>query len=384
MTTTPPDALAAADAEPGLDTVLTLRDFEPLAAARVAPMAWAYLSSGAGDERSLRWNEQAWGEFALVPRILQNVAQVSTEVRLLGSRLAHPVLLAPAASHAAFHTEGELGTLRGAAVSGALYVQSTHGSVDVETIGRAAQAPWWFQLYIQRDREFVARLVDRAQAAGAAALVLTVDSPTGGRRDRDQRLYLRGRHPENLPGHDNADYPNLSGLRRAPDDAPAHRRVYDAVLDPSLSWGDVEWLVARAAVPVLLKGLLRAEDVQRAVDSGAAGLLVSNHGARQVDTVVPTAAVLPAIAKAAAGRLPVLVDGGIRRGTDVLKALCLGADAVLLGRPYLWALGAFGGAGVARAVDILRTELEIAMCQLGARSLAELTPDLLDAPVLRR
>lgn len=365
-------------AEQGLDNVLTLRDFEPLAAARIEALAWAYLSSGAGDERSLSWNEQAWADIALVPRILQDVAQVSTEVQLMGSQLAHPILLAPAAAQAAFHAEGELGTLRGAAASGALYVQSTHGSIDVETVGRQARAPWWFQLYVQRDREFVARLVDRAQAAGTTALVLTVDSPTGGRRDRDQRLYLRGQRPKNLPGHDKANYPNLIGLRRAPDGAPAHRRVYDAVLDPSLTWSDVEWLVARTSVPVLLKGLLRADDVQRAIDSGAAGVIVSNHGARQVDTVVPTAAALPAIAKAAAGRLPVLVDGGIRRGTDVLKALCLGADGVLLGRPYLWALGAFGGAGVARAVDILRTELEIAMCQVGARSLAELTPDLLD------
>lgn len=364
--------------EASLDTVLTVRDFQGLAADRVQPMAWAYLSSGAGDELSLRWNEQAWQDVPLVPRILQDVSQLSTGVQLLDMRLAHPILLAPAAAHGAFHPDGERGTLKGAAASETVYVQSSHGSVDVETVGREARAPWWFQVYVQRDRAFAARLVDRAVESGATALVLTVDAPTGGRRDRDQRLYLRGHRPQNLPGHDEADYPNLVGVSRAVDDVAVHRRVYDAVLDPGLTWRDVDWLVERTSVPVLLKGVLRPEDVQRALDSGAAGLIVSNHGARQVDTVLPTAAALPRVAAAASGRLPVLVDGGIRRGTDVLKALCLGADAVLLGRPYLWALGAFGGAGVARAVDIVRTELEIAMCQVGARSLAELTPDLID------
>ncbi|HSR24394.1 MAG TPA: alpha-hydroxy acid oxidase [Candidatus Eisenbacteria bacterium] len=348
---------------------VNVQELEPLARERITETAYAYLTGGSGDEHSLRWNVEAWSRIRLAPRFLVDVGAIDTRLTLLGHRLDHPVLLAPAAAHRLFHPEGELETLRGAAAADALYVQSTMATVGVEEVGAAATSPWWFQLYIQRDRGFTRELVARAEAAGASALVLTIDLPVLGARDTDRRNSL------GLPP--GVEYVNLRGLAIEPDTAPPERRVYNQHLDPTVTWDDLDWLRSLTRLPVLAKGVLRPDDALRCLDHGVAGLVVSNHGARNLDTVPPTAEVLPHVVDAVAGRVPVLVDGGLRRGTDIAKALMLGATAVLVGRPYVWGLAAYGADGVKLVTDLLRTELQMAMGLLGAPTLADLTPDLI-------
>ncbi|HEX6921077.1 MAG TPA: alpha-hydroxy acid oxidase [Actinomycetes bacterium] len=351
------------------DRPVGLADLESLARDRLPAAALAYLGCGSGDEHTVRWNLDAWPEIRLAPRNLVDVGRIDTGLRLLGQPLDHPILLAPTAAHRLFHPDGELATLRGAADAAALYVQSTLGSVVVEEVGEAATSPWWFQLYVQRDRGFTRELVLRAAEAGASALVLTVDLPVLGARDADRRD-----RTGLAPG---ADYVNLRGLELAPDPAPPERRVYNPHLDPTVTWDDLEWLRAITPLPLVAKGVLRPDDALRCLDQGVAAIIVSNHGGRALDTVPATAHALPPVVDAVAGRVPVLVDGGIRRGVDVAKALVLGATAVLVGRPYVWGLAVDGADGVRHVVDVLRTELEMAMGLLGAPRLADLTPDLL-------
>ena len=253
-------------------------------------------------------------------------------------------------------------------------VVSSFATVAIEEIARVAKSPLWFQLYVQHDHGFTRELVQRAEAAGCRALCVTVDTPVAGARNREDRA--RFALP---PGMERS---NLRGLRMSPTTEgaahrPAEQSIFSAVLDPSLNWSDIEWLRSFAKVPVLLKGVLNPEDADRAVRAGVAGLIVSNHGGRNLDTVPATADALSPVVERVAGRMPVLVDGGIRRGTDVLKALALGASAVLIGRPYLYALGAAGAEGVAAAVNILRREFEMAMALTGRRTLADVDRSVL-------
>ena len=356
--------------EPAWERAVNVHELEVLAERVVDPAAWAYLAGGSGDEHTLAWNPQAWAAVRLAPRCLVDVSSLDLSVDLLGRTLAHPVVLAPTASHLLVHPDGEPATRRGATAGEALSIQSTMANTSVEEVGAASDGPWWFQLYVQADRAFTLDLVARAWDAGAEAIVLTVDTPLIGARDRDRRL---GR---SLPA--DLEIPNLVGLEpRAPDLLPPHRRLYDDGLDAALTWEDLDWLIEHAGLPVLVKGVLRPDDAVRAVDLGVAGVIVSNHGARNLDTVPPTADALPRVVESVGGRVPVLVDGGIRRGTDVAKALCLGATAVCIGRPYLWGLALGGADGVQRVIEMLRTELERAMALLGAPDLRALTPDLL-------
>jgi len=358
--------------EPPLAPV-NVHELERAARERLPAAAWNYLVGGSGDEHTLRWNIERYAELRLAPRVLVDVGTLDTRLTLLGTDLEFPLLLAPTAAHKLFHPGGECETARGAAAAGALYVQSTLASTGIAEVGAAAAGPLWFQLYVQRDRAFTADLVARAEAAGARALVLTVDLPVLGARDRDRR------NPLGLP--QGVDYVNLAGLEAPVDaasaDLPPHRRVYNPHLDPTLTWESLEWLRSVSRLPLAVKGILRPDDAVRAVDHGAAAVIVSNHGARSLDTVPASIDALPRVAAAVDGRAPVLVDGGVRRGTDVAKALCLGADAVLIGRPYLWGLAVAGASGVQLVVEMLRTELELAMGLLGAPTLADLTPDLL-------
>ena len=352
------------------DAPVKVLDYRPRAAELLPGSTWDYVEGGAGDEHTLGWNEASWQEIRLWPRTLVDVSAIDTSITLFGRELPHPVLLAPTAAHHLYHPGAEAETLAGAGAGEALAVMSTLGSMTVEDLGEAADGPWWFQLYVQPDREFTATLVHRAVDAGASAVVLTVDTPLLGARDRDRRAgghTVDGLHPANLA-------PVTTAVSA---DSPLHQRVYNPHLDPSLTWETLSWLVDLSPVPVLTKGVLRPDDALRAVEFGVGGVVVSNHGARNLDTTAPTSDALPRVVDAIDGQVPVLVDGGIRRGTDVAKALCLGADAVLVGRPAIWALAVDGAAGVTHMLDIVRAELIMAMGLLGAPSVAELGRDLL-------
>ena len=346
---------------------VNLHEYEPLARAQLSDMAWDYLAGGSGDERTLAWNRERLDATRLLPRVLHDVSTVDTQLSLLGLSLPFPILLAPTGFQRLFHPEGELATARGASTAGALYTLSTPATTSLEDVARVATAPLWFQLYVQRDRGFTLELVRRAEAHGYRAIVLTADTPVLGARDRDHRRQL-----ELPPG---MELPNLRGLGPRTDEPTFQHGTRNPFLDPSLTWKDVQWLARSTRLPVIVKGILHARDAQLALEHGAAAIGVSNHGGRNLDTVPATIDVLPAIA-AAAGRVPILFDGGVRRGVDVVKALALGATAVMIGRPYLWGLSAFGAEGVTRVIQMLVTELEMAMSQCGAPSLAAIHPEL--------
>jgi 4-hydroxymandelate oxidase len=331
-----------------IDRLLSLFDFEAAAKDKVSSGAWARISGGAADELTLRWNHEAYEHIRLRPRALVDVSKLDTRVTLFGQELPFPILLAPTGGQKLVHPEGELAVARGAAAANITYVISSSASMRVEDIAKAATGPVWFQIYVQRDRGFTRELIQRAEDAGCRALCLTVDSPTFGARNREERG--KGDLPER-------ELPNLKG------------KDY---LDPTLTWKDVDWLRSFVRRPLLLKGILNSDDAATAVKAGVAGIIVSNHGARNLDTVPATIEALPAVVERVGGRMPVLVDGGIRRGTDVLKALAFGAAAVQIGRPYLWGLGAAGADGVARVVAILRKEFELAMMLAGRPTLASI------------
>ncbi len=347
--------------------IVTLDDHARHAQTVLDANAWAYFSGGAGDEITLRANRSAWDAQQLYPRVLQPLAGGHTRVHLLGRTLAHPILLAPVAFQRMAHPDGELASAYAAAALGAGMVLSTQSSIALETIAAAAipesaRGPFWFQLYLQHDRGFTVELVQRAEQAGFEALVLTVDAPTHGARDRERRAGFK------LPPGVSAV--NLAGLAPAPNVAlqPGQSALWDGLLAHAPTWDDVAWLQAHTRLPVLLKGILHPADARQAAALGLAGIVVSNHGGRTLDTTPATAAVLPRI-KDTVGDLPVLVDGGIRRGTDVLKAMALGASAVLVGRPYVYGLANAGAVGVAHVLRLLRDELEIAMTLSGCKTL---------------
>lgn len=354
---------------------LALPDLEPLAAQRLDAATWAYLDGGAADERTKAANRAAWASLWLRPRVLRRTAGGSTAIELLGRRWPTPLLAAPMAYQRLAHADGELATALAAAAQGAGMVLSAQASVPLETVAAAVRdevqrGPLWFQLYLQADREDTLELVRRAEAAGYEALVLTVDAPVHGVRDREWRAGFR------LPaGIAAVNLPTPAG-RPQRDVAAGGSRLFDDLLHDAPTWDDLAWLLAQTRLPLLVKGVLHADDARAAVDCGVAGVVVSNHGGRTLDTALPTAWALPAVVDAVAHDVPVLVDGGLRRGTDVLKALALGARAVFVGRPLLHALACGGAQGVAHAVRRLRDELEAAMALVGAARPAELAREL--------
>jgi len=356
--------------------VVALCDYERHAQQHLSDAAWAFLQGGAADELTLQANRQAWDTLLLHPRVLRPLAGGHTRTELLGRPLAWPLLLAPVAHQKLAHPDGELASAYAAAAQEAGMILSTQASVPLEHVAQAirdepGRGPLWLQLYIQHDRGFTLELVRRAEAAGYEALVITVDAPTSGARDRERRAQFR--LPEGLRAV------NLAGLPPAPQRhlQAGQSALFDDLLHDAPTWDDIAWLQSQTRLPVLLKGVMHPADARQARTLQVQGLIVSNHGGRTLDTVPATARVLPRVVDAAGSDLPVLVDGGIRRGTDVLKALALGARAVLIGRPYVQALATAGALGVAHALRLLRDEFEIAMALSGCATLADITPDVL-------
>lgn len=358
--------------------IVCLSDYEAHARARLADAAWAYIAGGAADELTLRRNRAAYDDIRLNGRVLTCFDGAGgTRLDLFGDSHDHPILLAPVAHHGLACPAAEIATAVGAGGARAGFVVSTLSDTPVEEIAAAARSPFWFQLYIQHDRAFTRALVARAERAGARAIVVTVDAPVSGVRNREQRAGF----PEGMPG----EAVHLRGLAPPPVSHAGlgESLLFGGFLAGAPCWEDVAALRAATRLPLLVKGIMAPEDADRAIRAGADGIVVSNHGGRVLDTLPATVEVLPAIAAVVAGRVPLLVDGGIRRGTDVLKALALGATAVLIGRPYVFALAVAGPAGVAHAVQILRGEFEIAMALTGCRSLADIGPQALWTPTAR-
>jgi 4-hydroxymandelate oxidase len=353
------------------DKLLTVGDYRRAAREKLSRMAHDYFRSGADAEVSLRANRRAFVARRLLPRVLVDVSAVDCATVLLGRRHPSPLFIAPTAYQRLAHPEGERATARAAAASGTLYCVSMLATTSLEDVAAVGAGPRWFQLYVHKDRGLTRSLVERARAAGYEALVVTVDTPILGRRVRDERNGFA------LP--DGLEMANLvaSAPLEARESGSALASYAAARHDTRLSWSDLEWLRSLATpLPLVLKGILRADDARRAIDAGAAGIIVSNHGGRQLDGVPATLEVLPEIVAAVGGRADVMLDGGVRWGTDVLKALALGARAVGVGRPILWGLAVDGEAGVAHVLSLLREELLRAMALCGAPSLAALTADL--------
>jgi 4-hydroxymandelate oxidase len=324
--------------------LVTLDDYELAAREVVSPTTWEYIHSGAGDEHTLRWNREAFGRVRLSPRVLNDVHVLDTRVRVLAHDLVHPIVLAPVAANGLVHPDGEVAAARGARAAEAGMILSSYTSKRVEEVAAAAPRPFWFQLYMQ-ERSATRELIARVVSAGCSALFLTVDTPTSGSRDRQARSGFT--------------FPDLPYKTVQPGDNPC-------------TWKDVEWIRKAANVPIVLKGILHPADAMRAIDEGAAGIVVSNHGARNLDTLPATLDALPVVSDRVRGRVPLFFDGGIRRGTDVVKALALGANAVLLGRPYVYGLAVGGADGVRDVIGLLRRELELAMALVGRAGIGEI------------
>ena len=350
---------------------LKLDDFEPAARAALPQGTYDYIAGGSEDEAALRGNREAFARYRFRFKILASAGRPDLSSEVLGQRFKMPVHLAPVAIARMTHPEGELAAYRAASDAGIAYCLSTLASASIEEVAATATGPRWFQLYMHPERAVSASFVDRAVDAGYSAIVLTVDLPRTGRRERDRRNAFS--LPEGLR------YANLDGRRSSasaegPD--PFAQNV-NAQANPNLGWDDLAWLVARTSLPVVVKGVVRADDARRAVEAGARSLIVSNHGGRQLDYAIAGLDALPEVVQAVGRDVPVLMDGGVRRGTDVLKALCLGASGVMVGRPYLWALAVGGAAGVRSMLAMLREEIEVSMTLLGVLKLNELSEDLL-------
>jgi 4-hydroxymandelate oxidase len=351
--------------------LVNLADYELRAREIAEGSTLDYYDGGANDEITLRENIAAFSRIPLYPRVFRGVGQRDTDTTILGIPTSTPVIVAPLALLGMLHPEGELPAVRAASSAGSIFTLSTVSVSPIEEVVAASAGPVWFQLYIYKDRSASEALVRRAEAAGCTALQLTADTPRIGRRERDIRNSF------SLP----ADVwpPNLTAdgrLGAAGNKSPMAVAI-DTLFDSNLTWDDIAWLTSLTALPVLVKGVVRADDARRAVDAGAAGVIVSNHGGRQFDTAPAAIDVVARVADAIGDRAEVIVDGGIRRGSDVVKAIAMGARAVQIGRPIVWGLIVDGEDGVRDVLSLLRDELDLAMALAGCRSIDEISPDLL-------
>jgi isopentenyl diphosphate isomerase/L-lactate dehydrogenase-like FMN-dependent dehydrogenase len=352
---------------------VNLSELEALARESLPRMVYDYYASGANDEITVRENRIAYEQIRLLPRILVDVSTREMGTTVLGEPVSMPILVAPTAFQGLAHPEGELATIKSAGKAQTLMTLATLSNFSIEEAMTVATGPVWFQLYVLKDRVLTASLVKRAEAAGCKAIVLTVDLAAPGKRERDILNRFR------LPDHLTAKNLWPAGLRELPKSAADYGMAHTiaTLFDAALTWKDIEWLAGLTKLPILVKGILRPDDALLAVKHGASGLVVSNHGGRQLDTTPATISVLPEIVDAVAGAVEVYVDGGIRRGTDVLKAIASGARAVFVGRPVLWGLASFGEAGVKYVLEMMRQEFDTAMALSGCPTLNSITRDLL-------
>jgi len=351
-----------------LASLLTLEEFESLAQQYMSPAAYAYVAGGAGSELTTADNRAAFNRIRLNPRVLVDVTGIDTSITLFGREYAYPILLAPMGYHKLVHPDGEIETVRGANVAEATLVAAAFSTVSVEEMSAAAKRPLWFQMYVQTDRGFTKSLIERAIAAGCEAICVTVDVPVNGPRDRELHAGFK------LPrGVERANLAGLGSAISAGAHRPVGRNIYAATHGADVTWKDVDWLRSSVGGKLLLKGILHPEDAALAVKVGCDGIIVSNHGGRSLDTVPASIDALPAITERIGQNIPVLLDGGVRRGIDVFKALARGAKAVMIGRSYMYGLAVAGSLGVARVVEILRTELEMTMGLVGCTSLEEIS-----------
>ncbi len=357
------------DRIPGLAELITTFEFEPIARAKMLRTAFDFLSLGVEGEFTLRRNSQAFAWVSLVPKLGVKVPSVDLSTEIFGLKVDYPIFISPTAGHQQFHPEGELETHRGATLAKTVYIVSSGSSFPIDKVAAAAQGPLWFQLYARETPEDTRERVENAQAAGCWAVAFTVDVQYHSHRER----LLHDRNLEvGAPGLPAGGAAAAAGRRRQPAGAPPPMPYGLRGQNPNLTWKFFAEVRAYTKVPLLLKGILTGEDARLAVENGADGIIVSNHGGRYLDYAPSTIEVLPEIVDAVRGRIPVLLDSGVRRGTDVFKALALGAKVVCCGRVPLWGLGAFGAPGVARTLEILKAELTAAMAQTGRPNLASL------------
>jgi 4-hydroxymandelate oxidase len=335
-----------------------LSDFEAAAREQLPHDVFEYVDAGAGDELTKRDNEEAFNRIKLRPRVLRDVSRLDTGLTLFGQTMPHPILLAPVAYQRLLHPEGEVAAARGGGAAGAVFVLGTSATARIEDCIAASDAPVWFLLYWQSDRGFNAELVSEMGRKGAKAICVTVDTPTPGDRRRQIKAGFTISDSLATPYFDDRNRGVI--------------RVGAQQLRAMPTWSDITWLRSLTRLPLILKGILDPDDAEEAIAAGADAIAVSNHAARNLDTLPAAIDALPAIVERVAGRIPIIVDGGIRRGTDVLKSLALGASAVMIGRPYAYALAAAGSEGVAHCVNLLRQELEMAMAITGRARLSEL------------
>eukprot|EP01133_Synstelium_polycarpum_P003898 gene3898-4509_t len=355
-----------------IDSLQTVEEFRDLAEKKLPRMVYDYYASGSNAQITLADNVNAYSRIRLVPRCMVDVSQVNMQTEIFGHSLASPIIIAPTAMQRMAHKDGECATWNAAQAAGTIMTLSSLATTSVEELGKHSDGkPGWFQLYVFRDRAIAQRLVERAERAGFSAIMLTVDTPFLGNRLADYKNEFS--LPAGLQMANFTDLPNS--------DIQGGLNQYVAkMIDSGLTWKDIKWLKSITRLPVLVKGIMCPEDAVLAVDNGVDGIIVSNHGARQLDTSPATVDVLPYIVKAVNNRVPVIMDGGIRCGTDVLKALAYGAKAVLIGRPVLWGLAAGGQEGVSKVLAILNRDLALAMALAGVESVAKIQPSMIWNP----
>ncbi len=339
-------------------SLINLFEFEAAAKERLPKESYDYIAGGATDEISVDRNHRAFQSWALRPRVLCDVRSLDLSTTVLGAKIDLPVLIAPCAGQKKAHADGEFATCRAAAARGTIYVVSANASISFEELAKAVTGHRWLQMYLFRDREMTKEWLRRAKAAGYQAICLTVDSQFRSKRERNIRNNFRNDRGVNFPPVD----PQTAAKSGRPGEGA----------DPGSTWKDLEWIKGQTDLPIIAKGVMTGEDVEQCARAGADAVVISNHGGRHIDNTLATVEVLPEAVAAADGKLEILLDGGIRRGADVVKAIALGAKAVLIGRPFFWGLAVDGEQGVIRVLDILREEIEITMAKCGRTDVASI------------